>query len=178
MALAGFSFQSPKAPGFVKYYVTGFSPIPVQQEEEGAEALAEMCPQSVGALLDLAVVGSTVGPTNAVPILIDIEPGTYPNPINPREQGVVPVAILGTATFNVTTVDLHSLRFGPGGAISLDKQASFEDVNGDGILDMVVHFSVPDIGLRCNDTTLFLLGKTLQGKLIGGADSVVTVGCK
>src|SRR6266566_1153797 len=55
MALAGFSFQSPKAPGFVKYYVTGFSSIPVGQDEEGAEALVEACPQSIGNVLDLAI---------------------------------------------------------------------------------------------------------------------------
>jgi len=174
-SLAGFSFQSSKAPGVVKYYVTGFSQIPAQQDEEGAENLVETCPQSIGAILDLAVTGSAVGPTNAIPMLIDIKPGTYPNPINPREQGVVPVAILGSATFDVTQLNISSLRFGPRGATPSNNH--FADINGDGYLDLLVQFSVPAIGLRCNDTALFLLGNVVQGVAVGGADSVVTVGC-
>jgi hypothetical protein len=61
-SLTGFSFQSPKPPGPVKYFLTGFVEIPAQDDEEGAEALAEQCPQSVGNPLDLAVVGTTQGP--------------------------------------------------------------------------------------------------------------------
>jgi hypothetical protein len=177
-ALAGFSFQSLKPPGFVKYYVTGFSPEPVQPDEEAAERLAEACPQSTGNFFDLAVTGSTVGPTKAIPVLIDIEPGNYPKRIDREEQRIVPIAILGSANFDARTVDINSLQFGPGRASPTDKGAVFQDVNGDGIPDMVAHFSVPAIGLRCNDRSVFLVGKTLNGTAIGGADSVVVVDCE
>jgi hypothetical protein len=66
-SLAGFSFQSPKPPGSVKYFLTGFVEIPAQHDEAGAETLVEQCPQSVGNLLDLAVVGTTEGPVNLIP---------------------------------------------------------------------------------------------------------------
>jgi hypothetical protein len=37
-----------------------------------------------------------------VPVAIDIKPGTFPNSINPRSKGVIPVAILTADTFNAT----------------------------------------------------------------------------
>jgi hypothetical protein len=44
---------------------------------------------------------------------IDIKPGSFPNSINPRSKGVIPVAILTTDTFDATTVDPLSVTFGP-----------------------------------------------------------------
>ena len=40
-----------------------------------------------------------------VSIPVDIKPGDCPNPVNLGSQGVLPVAILGTADFDVTTID-------------------------------------------------------------------------
>jgi len=177
-ALAGFSFQSLNPPGFVEYYVTGFSPEPVQPDEEAAERLAESCPQATGNFFDLAVTGSTVGPTKATPVQIDVEPGKFPNRIDLEEQSTVPVAILGSSTFDVTTVDLTSLQAGAGKAATSDTVPVFQDVNGDGIPDLVVHFPVKTLGLRCHDTALFLVGKKLYGTAFGGADSIVIVDCE
>jgi hypothetical protein len=177
-ALVGFSYQSPNPPGFVKYYVSGFSPIPIQQGEQGAENLVDACPQSVANSLDLAVTGSAVGPTKAVPVAIDVEPGKFPNRIDLEEQRTLPVAILGSGMFDVTTVDLTSLQAGAGRAATTDKVPVFQDVNGDGIPDLVVHFPVKALGLRCHDTALFLVGKKLDGTAFGGADSIVIVDCE
>lgn len=47
---------------------------------------------------------------------IDIKPGSDLNPINPGSRGVIPVAVLGSETFDVSTVDITSLTFGPRGA--------------------------------------------------------------
>jgi hypothetical protein len=44
------------------------------------------------------------------PVAIDIKPTSCPNPLNIKSKGVLPVAILGTADFDVTTVDVASLR--------------------------------------------------------------------
>jgi hypothetical protein len=177
-ALAGFSFQSLNPPGFVKYYVTGFSPEPVQPDEETAERLAEACPQTTGKFFDLAVTGSTVGPTKAAPVQIDVEPGKFPNRIDLEEQRTVPIAILGSGTFDVNTVDLTSLQAGTGKAATTDTVPVFQDVNGDGIPDLVVHFPVKTLGLGCHDTALFLIGKKLDGTAFGGADSIVIVDCE
>jgi len=65
---------------------------------------------------------------------IDIKPGSYPNCFNVNGHGVIPVAILGSADFDVTTIDVSSLDFG-----GLDvrvkgngsPQCSVKDVSGD-----------------------------------------------
>jgi hypothetical protein len=40
----------------------------------------------------------------------DIKPESCPNPLNTKSQGVLPVAILGTADFDVNTIDAASIR--------------------------------------------------------------------
>lgn len=40
-----------------------------------------------------------------VSVYVDIKPGGCPTPINVGSKGVLPVAVLGTADFNVTTID-------------------------------------------------------------------------
>jgi len=44
-------------------------------------------------------------PTFEIPVALDIRPTSCPNPLNVGAKGVVPVAILGTADFDVTQVD-------------------------------------------------------------------------
>jgi len=39
---------------------------------------------------------------------LDIKPGSCPNPINLRSNGLVPIAILGSDTFDVNDIDLSS----------------------------------------------------------------------
>jgi hypothetical protein len=41
----------------------------------------------------------------SVIVAIDIKPGSCPNPLNVKNQGVLPVAILGTQDFDVTQID-------------------------------------------------------------------------
>lgn len=48
---------------------------------------------------------------------IDTKPGSYPNSVNPKRKGVIPVDILTTEEFDATAVDPLSVRFGPDGAI-------------------------------------------------------------
>lgn len=65
---------------------------------------------------------------------IDIKPGSYPNCFNLNGNGVIPVAILGSAEFEVAEIDVSSLDFA-GLDIRVkgnDKpQCSVEDVSGD-----------------------------------------------
>lgn len=176
--LSGFSFQSPKPPGSVKYYVTGYAPpsASAPMSELEAEQLVEDCPDLQKPILDLSVIGSTLGPSDAIAVTIDIKPGGEPNSINPRNQGVVPVAILGSVIFDVSRVDQASVRLGLGQAAP--RKGHNEDVNRDGYMDLVFQFPTQDIGLRCEDTALFLTGRLRDGKAIAGADSVVTAGCR
>lgn len=185
-ALSGFSFQSAKPPGPVRYYVSGYVPLggpggaDEAEAELAAEQLVEDCPHLRMHVLDVAAVGSTTGPAefSSATLVIDIKPGSNRNPINPRSRGVVPVAILGAPTFDVTQVDPASVRLGPGQAAPKKGKVHYEDVNRDGVMDALFHFPTPDIGIRCQDTVLFLTGMLRDGTAITGSDSVVTSGCR
>jgi len=109
------------------------------------------------------------------PVEIDIKPGSFPNSINPGGKGVIPVAILGSATFDVTTVDASSAAFGPSGATMVHKNAHLEDVDGDGDIDMILHFKTQDTGIAAGDTSANLTANTTAGIPIWGTDSVRTV---
>jgi hypothetical protein len=96
-----------------------------------------------------------------IPVFVDIKPGSWPNPLNKRARGVLPVAICGTHAFDVTTLDPATVKITregfAGGALPL--RWSYEDVatpytgdpggghelGGDGYLDLVLHYRVQEI---------------------------------
>ena len=67
------------------------------------------------------VVGT---PAPEVPVPVDIKPQSCPNPLNVRDRGLLPVAILGTESFDVTSVDLSLVTLA--GVAPLD--SNLEDV--------------------------------------------------
>ena len=99
---------------------------------------------------DIQIIGQTITVEDCVDI--DIKPGSFPNSINLKGKGSIPVAILGSAGFDATTVDASTATFGPGAATKVHKNAHLEDVNGDGFIDMVLHFKTQDAGLSSGDT--------------------------
>ena len=101
---------------------------------------------------------------------IDIKPGGFPNSINLKSKGNVPVAILSSPTFDAATVDRGTVVFA--GAPALSIGGTPEDVNGDGLLDLVLHFSTQSLNLNSGDTEACLTGKTLSGQDFKGCDSV------
>lgn len=95
-----------------------------------------------------------------VEVPIDVHPRSCPNPFQAARRGVVPVAVVGTADFDVTTVDLATVRLE--GVAPL--RWSFQDVvtpyepytgktaadecttaGPDGVLDLVLHFDAPSL---------------------------------
>ncbi len=60
---------------------------------------------------------------------------------------MIPVAILGSADFDVTNVDVTTVKFGPAEAVPFKGKAAFEDANVDGYVDLVFHFRVRDTGI-------------------------------
>lgn len=112
-------------------------------------------------------------------VQIDIKPGSYPNSIKLQDTGNIPVAIFGSDAFDATKIDVSTLELnGAGVRIVRGKgyQVSYEDVNGDGLLDLVVHFDRGEVQLAVGDTSATVTGKTIDGTPIQGADSVRVVG--
>lgn len=63
-----------------------------------------------------------------VVVYVDIKPGSCPNPLNLKSQGVLPVAILGTADLDVTKIDPASIRLVIGETEVAPIRSSIEDV--------------------------------------------------
>jgi aqualysin 1 len=83
-----------------------------------------------------------------VEIEIDIKPTTEPNSISLSSRGRLTVALLSSASFDATTVDPATVRIGTTLVATRPNArpfATFEDANGDGLLDLVVHFSIPEL---------------------------------
>ena len=126
---------------------------------------------------DLATLGfpTTLVVQNTIRVVIDIKPGSNPNSINPTSKGTTPVAILSSADFDAPAqVDRTSLTFGRTGdeASLAFCNASSEDVNADGRLDLVCHFTIQQTGFLSGDTEGILKGRTVSGTPIEGRDAV------
>src|SRR5690606_25202497 len=98
------------------------------------------------------------------------------------------VAILGESGFDpVAEVDLSTLTLGDGSAEDTPLarrqygtyMAAREDVNGDGLRDLVLHFSTPSLvangDLTSASTELVLRGATKNGVAFVGSDTIRVV---
>jgi len=146
---------------------------------------------------DIADSTLTILPKPAVNVAVDIKPGSCPNPVNVKNSGVLPVAILGTADYDVTTIDPTSIRLA--GVAPL--RSSFEDVAApvsdsndcncttdgpDGFLDLTLKFKtqriveavgdVNDGDVRVLTLTGVLLDPPPYETPIEGADCVLIRG--
>jgi len=107
--------------------------------------------------------------TVIMPITIDIKPGTYPNIINLRAKGLVPVAIITTSSFNAANALPSSIYF----AGASPSKWAMQDVDRDGDKDMILQFKVMDLKLSSSSVEAVLTGTTLSGIPIQGRDSVI-----
>jgi len=133
-------------------------------------------------ITDLTVTGIL----RVIDATIDIKPGSYPNSICLKDQGVLPVAILGSNQLDVELISPETVMLGldpcfvdlaTRGPPKAPKLAcSYEDVNGDGIMDMMVFFSIQELitvgALTSGSTELSLMAELVDGMAINGMDIV------
>jgi hypothetical protein len=115
----------------------------------------------------------------ALEVQIDIKPGSEPNSINLSSAGVVPVAILSSATFDATTVNPESVSLAGARVRMVGKSAHYlcsaQDSNGDGILDLVCQVLTAQFMIEPGDSVAVLEAETNGGTLIRGQDSIQIV---
>ena len=126
-----------------------------------------------------------------ITVAIDIKPGSCPNPLNIKSKGVLPVAILGTDDFDVTTIDPASIRLAGVAPI----RSSIEDVSTpllekqdecdcitegkDGIDDLTLKFDTQEIVSVLGEVAdgdelvLPLRGELTDGTPIEGEDCII-----
>jgi hypothetical protein len=107
---------------------------------------------------------------------IDIQPlDDAVSTINTQARGVTPVAILGSEEFGaVSEVDISSVEFA--GASPSSTRPRFEDVNGDGITDLILMFNTQNMDeLQAGDTEGCLVGELKDGTLFKGCDEVKVI---
>src|SRR3989338_11093360 len=132
--------------------------------------------EQVGRLLGIAIFKGPAGP---MPMTIDIKPGSFPNSINLSSAGVVPVAILGSSTFDATTVDPATVALAGASVKLIGKgtkySCSTEDVNADGFVDLVCHVMTAQFMIEPGDSVAVLEAQTFDGLAIRGQDSIRVV---
>jgi beta-glucanase (GH16 family) len=107
------------------------------------------------------------------PILVDMVVG---GGLCNQGNGVVPVAILTTDSFDATTVDHNTVRFGDAAETHRDKKTGEarrheEDYEGDGDIDLIFHFRFEETGYDCDTVQPTLTGETLDGQpIIAGGE--------
>jgi hypothetical protein len=140
----------------------------------------------------ITVVGCPIGPIQ-IPVPFDIRPTSCPNPLTVNERGVLPTAILGTAHFDVTTIDVSTVRLAgvaPATFAFEDVATPYEPYLGkdhamacntlgpDGYLDLTLKFDAQSIiavlGPVSNGDVLVLpvTGNLLDGTPFAGEDVV------
>lgn len=105
-------------------------------------------------------------------VQIDVWPRNLHNQVAAFSRGVIPVALLGSPSFDVERVDVESLAFGPGAAPLAHRSCPHrDDVNGDGLQDLVSHHRAQETGIAPGDREACLAGVLDDGTPFEGCDA-------
>jgi hypothetical protein len=91
-----------------------------------------------GAIFKLSQQPDLVG------VEIDVKPGSDPNSVNLASNGVIAVAVYTTDDFDASSIDVGTVLF----AGATATQSALEDLDGDGDLDLILHFRTQETNLR------------------------------
>jgi hypothetical protein len=169
--------------GQSKDFTVRFKPLSVGIKNCTIETGASAC-------ADVSCTG-TAESAGAVAVYLDIKPGTCPNSFNTKANGVLPVAILGTETYDVSGIDpatvqlegVPALRWNladvsrpvaPGG-----DPCECTDAGPDGFMDLTLKFDLQSILAAIEPVydgevrALVITGMSDFGIAIRGEDCVV-----
>ena len=111
----------------------------------------------------------------AMGVTMDIMPGNDINPVNPKSNGALPVAIYGTDLLDVTQINLDTLMLEGMGLRERGNSGNlgiYGDINGDSIDDLMLHFDMRDLDIEGLDDKFTLNGRLLDGTHLLGSDTV------
>ena len=136
---------------------------------------------AVGANGTILFLSAPVEPP--IEVDIDIKPGSYPNAINLGSHGLIPVAIFSEEWFDATTIDPETIELAGAGIPVRGKSNKYmahkEDVDGDGLLDLVVQVATENLDPNSfQDGYAMLSGSTYDGEDIEGKDEIRIVPSK
>ncbi|HVP57916.1 MAG TPA: hypothetical protein VMU02_07435 [bacterium] len=139
--------------------------------------------------------GATLPP---IAVVVDVRPGLCPNHLRLESLLTIPVAVLGTMDFDVTNIDPTTVRLSRDGLTGdcapldwayadigtpvIGSSPECNDPRGDGLDDLCLVFSIPDLGvalglghLSGETVPLTLSGKLVTGQPIQGIDYAVLI---
>ena len=135
--------------------------VEFHREAEGVYTVRLKVTDTYGATGTAWTTVTVSGLLPKVEVEIDIKPGSCPNPLNVKDKGVLPVAVLGTMDFDVTTIDPGTIRLTrepvdcfvqPIRWSCEDVATPFEgelcdchDLNGDGYMDLTLKFDTQEL---------------------------------
>jgi len=109
-----------------------------------------------------------------VPIPVVLKPGSGGAPVNLKSRGVVPVALLATDYFDPADIDASMVSFGRNGDEVKARRCALEQVDNDGLPDMVCHFAIQGSGL--DSESLFVnLRVDVPGGFLFGAIAEIRI---
>jgi hypothetical protein len=132
---------------------------------------------AISAIVDGETIVYSPG-DSGIAVLIDIKPGSDQNAINIGSGGNIPVVIFSSPVFDATQIDPLSVTLASAAVRLKGKgtpQVSVEDMNADGLNDLVVHIDTQALALSPSAESAVLEGTTFQGRPVLGSDTVTIV---
>ena len=104
----------------------------------------------------------------AIQVDIDIKPGSNPSSVSCNNtKGTVPVAIFGSANFDVSTIDLSSLELNGVEVTEKHTTIHIENLNDDGFDDAVLHLDKAGVCAATSDDGDYPLKESADATLTG-----------
>lgn len=109
-------------------------------------------------------------------VAIDVKPGSTTNSINLASAGVVPVGIMGSETFDVSTVDPETVSLAGASVKLVGKGSKYlcqeEYLNDDDFVDLLCKIETEQLLINEGESIVVLEARQFDGKSIRGEDNI------